>query len=89
MKTTFLGGGLGSKFEQDFISQAIQVALAVGRPVKLMWSREEDYRRDQYRPMAVIQIEASLDENQKVQKLGLSKLFAVNRSAKTTDIDNR
>jgi len=59
--TTMLGGGLGRKWEQDFVSQAVQVAMAVGRPVKLMWPRDEDFRHDQYRPMAVIGASAGLD----------------------------
>ena len=59
--TTYLGGGLGRKAEQDFVSQAIQVAMAIGRPVKLMWPREEDFTRDQYRPMAVIHAKAGLN----------------------------
>src|SRR4029078_3779247 len=41
LNTTFLGGGLGRKIEQDYIWQAIQVALAVKKPVKLTWRREE------------------------------------------------
>jgi isoquinoline 1-oxidoreductase beta subunit len=65
--TTYLGGGLGRKFEQDFISQAIQVAMAIDRPVKFMWPREEDYSRDQYRPMAVVRVEALLDEQKMVR----------------------
>ena len=44
--TTYLGGGLGRKAEIDFVSQAIQVAMALGRPVKLMWPREEDFTHD-------------------------------------------
>lgn len=59
--TTFLGGGLGRKIEQDYISQAVQVAVAVGRPVKLTWMREEDFGHDQYRPMAAIRVRAGLD----------------------------
>ncbi|MCX6598076.1 MAG: molybdopterin-dependent oxidoreductase [Acidobacteria bacterium] len=59
--TMYLGGGLGRKWESDFVSQAIQVAMAVGKPVKLMWPREEDFTRDQYRPMAVIRGRAGLD----------------------------
>lgn len=59
--TTYLGGGLGRKIEQDYIAQAVQVAKAVGRPVKLMWPREEDFTRDQYRPMALIRGRAGLD----------------------------
>ena len=41
--TTSLGGGLGRKAEQDFVSQAVQVGMALGKPVKLMWPREEDF----------------------------------------------
>lgn len=61
--TTYLGGGLGRKAEQDFVAQAVQVAMAVGRPVKLMWPREEDFTRDQYRPMAVVRARAGLDSS--------------------------
>jgi isoquinoline 1-oxidoreductase beta subunit len=56
--TTLLGGGLGRKFEQDYICQAIQVAMAVKRPVKLMWRREEDFGHDQYRPFALVNVKA-------------------------------
>jgi len=59
--TTFLGGGLGRKAEIDFISQAVQVAIAIKRPVKLMWPREEDFTHDQYRPMALVHARAGLD----------------------------
>lgn len=58
---TLLGGGLGRKIEQDYIAQAIGVAKAVGKPVKLMWSREEDMANDQYRPMALVNIKVGLD----------------------------
>ncbi len=58
--TTFLGGGLGRKIEQDYIWQAIQVAMAVRKPVKLTWMREEDFSHDQYRPMALTRVRAKL-----------------------------
>jgi isoquinoline 1-oxidoreductase subunit beta len=58
--TTFLGGGLGRKIEQDYVSQAIQVALAVKKPVKLTWIREEDMAHDNYRPMAMVNVKATL-----------------------------
>ncbi len=54
INVTLLGGGLGRKLEVDFISQAVQTALAVKRPVKLTWSREEDFSHDQFRPMAAM-----------------------------------
>lgn len=63
---TYLGGGLGRKAELDFISQAVQVGMALQRPVKLMWPREEDFSHDQYRPMALVHARAGLDANNQV-----------------------
>lgn len=63
---TALGGGLGRKAEQDFISQAVQVAMAVKKPVKLMWPREEDFTHDQYRPMALVRVRAGLNKSGQV-----------------------
>jgi isoquinoline 1-oxidoreductase subunit beta len=57
----FMGGGLGRKFEVDYIKQAVKIAQAVGKPVKLTWSREEDFGNDQYRPMALVQVTNGLD----------------------------
>ena len=55
--TTMLGGGLGRKAEQDFIGQAVQVGMALKRPVQLVWPREEDFTHDQYRPMALVRMQ--------------------------------
>ncbi|MBI3349920.1 MAG: xanthine dehydrogenase family protein molybdopterin-binding subunit [Burkholderiales bacterium] len=63
---TALGGGLGRKAELDFISQAVQVAMAIGKPVKLMWPREEDFTHDQYRPMALVRVRAGLNKSGQV-----------------------
>jgi isoquinoline 1-oxidoreductase beta subunit len=61
VESLFLGGGLGRKFETDYVAQAIKVAKVVGKPVKLTWSREEDFGNDQYRPMAVVKVKTGLD----------------------------
>ena len=61
VNTTYLGGGLGRKIEQDYVSQAVQVALAVKKPVKLTWTREEDFTQDQYRPYAKINLKAKYE----------------------------
>lgn len=66
LNTTLLGGGLGRKAELDFIAQAVQVGMAVQRPVQLVWPREEDFTRDQYRPMALVKASAGLDANGQV-----------------------
>ncbi|MEE8371679.1 MAG: molybdopterin cofactor-binding domain-containing protein, partial [Sphingomonadales bacterium] len=50
---TYLGGGFGRRSEVDFALQAAQLSKAAGRPVQLIWSREEDIRHDTFRPMAV------------------------------------
>ena len=59
--TTYMGGGLGRKIEQDYVTQAITVAQAVNKPVKLTWPREEDFGRDWYRPAALSQVQVGLD----------------------------
>jgi isoquinoline 1-oxidoreductase beta subunit len=59
---TMLGGGFGRRGAiQDFVRQAVLIAKAVGRPVKLVWSREEDIGRAFYRPMALARMRARLD----------------------------
>lgn len=60
LETTFLGGGFGRRIDQDFIIQAAQISKAVGKPVKLVWSREDDMTHDFYRPQAVNTLAASL-----------------------------
>jgi isoquinoline 1-oxidoreductase beta subunit len=47
---TLIGGGFGRKVEGDACAQAALIARAVGRPVQLIWSREEDFAHDMFRP---------------------------------------
>jgi isoquinoline 1-oxidoreductase beta subunit len=65
--TTLMGGGLGRKIEQDYVAQAVRVALAAKAPVKLMWWREEDFARDFFRPAAISKIQVGLDASGAIQ----------------------
>ena len=59
-----LGGGLGRKGAQDYTKQATLIAKAVaGRPVKMIWTREEDIQHDLYRPMSLIKLRAAQKPN--------------------------
>jgi isoquinoline 1-oxidoreductase beta subunit len=60
---TLLGGGFGRRLLVDFVVQAAIISKAVGKPVKVIWSREEDIRHDVYRPATLNQISAGLDES--------------------------
>ena len=61
LHVTLLGGGFGRRLEVDVIPQAVAVAQETGgRPVQLLWSREEDFAHDFYRPAAVAVMRAAL-----------------------------
>jgi isoquinoline 1-oxidoreductase beta subunit len=58
---TMLGGGFGRRgVTQDFVPSAVLIAKEIGRPVKVLWSREEDTGHDFYRPVAMARMTAGL-----------------------------
>ena len=59
--TTFLGGGFGRRYEQDYVAEAIQISQAVAKPVRLIWSREEDIQHDYYRPYTRHRVTAGMN----------------------------
>jgi isoquinoline 1-oxidoreductase subunit beta len=59
--TTLLGGGFGRRLEQDFVMDAVLLAKATGRSVKVIWSREDDVKNDKLRPLTAQWLEAGLD----------------------------
>jgi isoquinoline 1-oxidoreductase beta subunit len=64
LTVTLLGGGFGRRLEVDCVGQAVRVALECGgRPVQLIWSREEDTTHDFYRPMQVARLSASVNSD--------------------------
>ena len=69
VNTTFLGGGFGRRAEHDFVYPAIEGSLATGKPVKVIWSREEDMTHDFYRPMAYARVKAQLNRRGMISNL--------------------
>jgi CO/xanthine dehydrogenase Mo-binding subunit len=57
-----LGGGFGRRLEHDYVTQAVQIAMQVEGPVKVVWTREEDVQHDVYRPYYYDRIAAGLDD---------------------------
>jgi isoquinoline 1-oxidoreductase beta subunit len=60
VERTYLGGGFGRRLIADYAVQAALVARAIGRPVKILWSREQDLQHGPYRPRVVHRLEAAL-----------------------------
>jgi isoquinoline 1-oxidoreductase beta subunit len=66
VNVTLLGGGFGRKSKCDFALEAALISKAIGSPVKVQWTREDDVRHDFLHTVSVERIEAGLDKNGKV-----------------------
>jgi isoquinoline 1-oxidoreductase beta subunit len=56
------GGGFGRRFYGDYVAEAVFLSSAVGAPVQVVWTREDDMRHGAYRPAGFYAIEGGLDE---------------------------
>ena len=63
--TTFVGGGFGLKAQPDPVIDAVELSKVTGRPVKVMWPREEDFANDYFRPGSLHHIQGGIDKNGK------------------------
>jgi isoquinoline 1-oxidoreductase beta subunit len=61
--TTFLGGGFGRRSFDDFADQAVTSSERIGRPVNLIWTREETFTHGYYRPATVCRVRAKLGDD--------------------------
>ncbi len=89
---TLLGGGFGRKSKPDFICEAAFLARETGAPVRVQWSREDDFRHSYYHSVAAHRLEAALDASGKVTAWlhrsaypSISATFAPNLAGPTPD----
>lgn len=62
---TLLGGGFGRKSKPDYVAEAALLSKAVGKPVKVSWSREDDIRFDYYHTVSAMYVKAAVDDKGK------------------------
>ena len=62
----YMGGGFGRRTLGDYAAECALIAKAVGKPVKLIWTREEDIAQGMFRPQSFQRLEAATDASGKV-----------------------
>jgi CO/xanthine dehydrogenase Mo-binding subunit len=62
VNTTLMGGGFGRRYQADFVMEAAQVAKQTGKPVMVVWSREDDMQHGFYRPASYHHFSGALDD---------------------------
>jgi isoquinoline 1-oxidoreductase subunit beta len=66
VNTTYLGGGFGRRFYHDFIEEAVETSKALGLPVKVLRTREDDMQHSFYRPASYNKLSVALDASGKI-----------------------
>jgi isoquinoline 1-oxidoreductase beta subunit len=59
---TLLGGGFGRKSKPDYVAEAALLSKALGKPVKVTWTREDDIRFDYYHTVSALYLKAAVDD---------------------------
>ncbi|HKE23101.1 MAG TPA: xanthine dehydrogenase family protein molybdopterin-binding subunit [Bryobacteraceae bacterium] len=60
VNTRYMGGGFGRRARSDYIGEAVEISKAIGAPVQLTWTREDDMQYDWYRPASLVHFTGGL-----------------------------
>jgi isoquinoline 1-oxidoreductase beta subunit len=88
---TFLGGGFGRRVEVDYLEQAVEASMKLKKPVKLVWSREEDMQNNFHRPAYLAKMTAGIDADGKTvawrhRNVGPGIWLSPHRSSRLKDL---
>lgn len=72
-----IGGRFGRGLQTDFVEEAVELSKAVGAPVKLVWTREDDVRHDYYHPLTLVHVSGTPESQWGVQMDRLTADWAV------------
>ena len=87
--TPFVGGGFGGKSQVGQAVQAARLSKMTGRPVQVVWSREEEFFYDTFQPAAVVKIASGLNASNRITFWDYHVLFAGERSSQNIyDVPN-
>lgn len=64
--TMLMGGGFGRRYQADFVMEAAQVSKATGKPVMVLWTREDDMQHDFYRPASYHKFQGAVEADGKL-----------------------
>jgi isoquinoline 1-oxidoreductase beta subunit len=66
VNTTLMGGAFGRRYHADFVMEAAQVGKATGKPVMVLWTREDDMQHDFYRPASYHKLQGAIGSDGKI-----------------------
>ncbi len=77
INVTLMGGGFGRRLLTDYVDEAVQLSQAVGQPVQVVWTREDDIQHDFYHPLSYHFVKADLEPTAKIEEQTFADLSEI------------